>query len=269
VRRIGVSDGDAMGDASGEDPCLPRSGTGDDGDERRLGRDRGALIGVEIGQQGCRVHAVKVLFRVMPYPRKLLNDNETVALDMNPHWWFFGKAVLGIVAFIILGIFARVAFDGSLETALTWVAIIGIVGFAAFLVDRYARWSTTYFVVTSDRVIYRSGVVRKHGIEIPLERVNNVSSTQSVFERILGTGNILIESGGESGQQRFTDIKNPTRVQNLIHAQRESNNTRMYGGGASAGTDTASQLEKLEGMLERGTLTQEEFDNEKRRLLGG
>jgi uncharacterized membrane protein YdbT with pleckstrin-like domain len=205
----------------------------------------------------------------MPYPRKLLNDNETVALDMNPHWWFFAKAILGIVAFVILGIVARVAFDGGLETALTWVAIIGIIGFAVFLVDRYSRWSTTYFVVTSDRVIYRSGVIRKQGIEIPLERVNNVSSTQSAFERILGAGNLLIESGGESGQQRFTDIKNPTRVQNLIHAQREANNTRMYGGGKSGGTDAVSQLEKLEGMLERGTLTQEEFDNEKRRLLGG
>ena len=43
----------------------------------------------------------------------------------------------------------------------------------------------------------------------------------------------------------------------------------MYGGASDSGTDTASQLEKLEGMLERGTLTQEEFDNEKRRLLGG
>jgi len=205
----------------------------------------------------------------MPYPRKLLNDNETVALDMNPHWWFFAKAIIGVVAFVIFGIIVRATLDGTAETVLTWVAIGGIVVFAVFLVDRYARWSTTYFVVTSDRVIYRSGVVRKEGIEIPLERVNNVSSTQSVFERILGTGNILIESGGESGQQRFTDIKNPSRVQNLIHAQREANNTRMYGGGSSSGTDSASQLEKLEGMLERGTLTREEFEAEKRRILGG
>ncbi len=205
----------------------------------------------------------------MPYPRKLLNENETVALDLNPHWWFFGKAVIGLAVFIILGIVAWTQ-DGTFWTAMTWVAIVGIVGSAAFLIDRYTRWSTTYFVVTSDRVIYRSGVVRKQGIEIPLERVNNVSSTQSVFERILGTGNILIESGGESGQQRFTDIKNPSRVQTLIHAQREQNNARMFGGRASGtGTDTATQLEKLEGMLERGTLTQEEFDQEKRRLLGG
>lgn len=204
----------------------------------------------------------------MAYPRKLLNENETVALDMNPHWWFFAKAIVGIVVFAILGLFSLTLDDGrTLRTLLGWIAIVGIIASAAFLVDRYARWSTTYFVITSDRVIYRSGVVRKQGIEIPLERVNNVSSNQSVIERMLGTGDLLIESGGESGQQRFTDIKNPSRVQNMIHSQREANNQRMFSGG-NAGTDAATQLEKLEGMLERGTLTREEFEAEKRRLLG-
>jgi uncharacterized membrane protein YdbT with pleckstrin-like domain len=207
----------------------------------------------------------------MPYPKKLLNDYETVALDLHPHWWFYTKALLGVAASIIFAIVVKIVTEGSLETALLWVAIAGIAVSVVWLVRRYAIWSTTNFVVTSDRVIYRSGVIRKRGIEIPLERVNNVSSNQGVFERMLGAGDLLIESGGESGQQRFTDIKNPARVQNLIHAQREANNTRMFGGGRGAppGGDVAGQLEKLEGMLERGTLTQEEFDAQKRRLLEG
>jgi len=202
----------------------------------------------------------------MPYPRKLLNETETVALDMNPHWWFFAKAILGLVVFVILGIIAM-SQDGDQRTILGWISIAGIAFFAIFLVDRYARWSTTYFVITSDRVIFRTGVIRKSGIEIPLERVNNVSSHQSIIERMLGTGDLLIESGGESGQQRFTDVKDPARVQNMIHSQREANHVRMYGG-SNTGTDAATQLEKLEGMLERGTLTREEFEAEKRRLLG-
>jgi uncharacterized membrane protein YdbT with pleckstrin-like domain len=205
----------------------------------------------------------------MPYPKKLLNDYETVALDLHPHWWFYTKALLGVAASIIFAIVVKLTTDGDLETALLSLAIAGIVVSVVWLIGRYAIWSTTNFVVTSDRVIYRSGVIRKRGIEIPLERVNNVSSNQGVFERMLGAGDLLIESGGESGQQRFTDIKNPARVQNLIHAQREANNSRMFGGGRNAppGGDVAGQLEKLEGMLERGTLTQAEFDAQKRRLL--
>ncbi|MCB0967941.1 MAG: PH domain-containing protein [Ilumatobacter sp.] len=205
----------------------------------------------------------------MPYPKNLLNDYETVALDLHPHWWYYTKALVAVGASIIFAIVVIVATDGSVQTFLTWVAIAAIVLSLGWLVKQYTTWSTTNFVVTSDRVIYRSGVVHKKGIEIPLERVNNVSSSQRIFERMVGAGDLLIESGGESGQQRFTDIKNPNRVQNLIHAQREANNSRMFSGGGNAGSDVATQLEKLEGMLSRGTLSQEEFEAQKRKLLGG
>lgn len=204
----------------------------------------------------------------MPYPKKMLNDYETVALDLHPHWWYFAKAVAALVGAVVLGIVVRVFLDGDAEKILTWVAIAAILLSALWLIGRYAKWSTTNFVITSDRIIYRSGVVAKTGIEIPLERVNNVLFSQSIFERVLGAGDLLIESGGEDGQQRFTDIRRPERVQNLIHAQMEVNNSRMYGSVGASGTDVATQLEKLEGMLDRGTLTQEEFEAQKRRLLG-
>lgn len=205
----------------------------------------------------------------MPYPKKLLNDYETVALDLHPHWWYFAEPVTSLVASIVFGILVRVFLDGDVERVLTWIAIVLIIVCAIWLVIRYAKWANTNFVITSDRLIFRSGVVGKSGIEIPLERVNNVLFNQSVFERILGAGDLLIESGGEDGQQRFSDVRRPERVQNLIHAQMEVNETRRYGGGAPAGADVASQLEKLEGLLERGTLSQQEFDDQKRRLLEG
>ena len=97
---------------------------------------------------------------------------------------------------------------------------------------------------------------------------------------MLGAGDLLIESGGEDGQSRFTDIRHPDRVQNLIHSQMELNEDKMYGRvnrdgtpGAAAAPgaqhlDVPSQLEKLEGMLQRGTLTPAEFEDQKRKLLG-
>ena len=203
----------------------------------------------------------------MPYPKKLLNDYETVALDLHPHWWYFAEPVSALVVSIVLGIVWLVVLDGDTGKVVGWIAIILIIASALWLVARYAKWATTNFVITSDRIIFRSGVLAKSGIEIPLERVNNVLFSQTVFERMLGAGDLLIESGGEAGQQRFTDIRRPDKVQNLIHAQMETNTTRMFGG-AGGGSDVATQLEKLEGMLERGTLSRDEFEQEKRRLLG-
>jgi uncharacterized membrane protein YdbT with pleckstrin-like domain len=203
----------------------------------------------------------------MPYPKKLLNDYETVALDLHPHWWYFARPVMSLVASIVLGILVRVLLDDDAEKVLTWVAIVLIVLCALWLVARYMKWATTNFVITSDRVIFRSGVLAKSGIEIPLERVNNVLFNQSIFERMLGAGDLLIESGGEDGQQRFSDIRRPERVQNLIHAQMEVNESRRFTVPSSEG-DVASQLEKLEGLLERGTISLAEFEAEKSRLLG-
>ncbi len=203
----------------------------------------------------------------MPYPKKLLNDYETVALDLHPHWWYFAQPVVSLVASVVVGIIVRVFLDGDAERVLTYVAIVAIIGSAIWLAARYAKWANTNFVITSDRIIFRSGVLSRSGIEIPLERVNNVLFSQGIFERMLGAGDLLIESGGEAGQQRFTDVRRPERVQNLIHSQMEVNETRRFSGGAIGGTDIATQLEKLEGLVERGTISEEEFEQQKRRLL--
>jgi uncharacterized membrane protein YdbT with pleckstrin-like domain len=204
----------------------------------------------------------------MTFPKKNLNANETIALDMRPHWWFFAQAAASLLATIVLGVIVMAKTDGDVGKGLRWLTIILLVVTAAWLVIRYFKWLTTDFVITSNRLIFRQGLIAKHGIEIPLERVNNVNFSQGVFERMLGAGDLLIESGGEDGQQRFTDIRRPAQVQNLIHAQMEGHYQRRAGYSASAATgDVTEQLQRLEGMLQRGTLTQEEFDAQKAKLL--
>ncbi len=206
----------------------------------------------------------------MPYPKKLLNDYETVAVDLHPHWWYFSEPIAALVGSIVLGILTLVFTDGTgtARSALVWIVIALIVLSAIWVVLRYLRWMTTNVVITSDRLIFRSGVLAKHGIEIPLERVNTVHFNQTIFERMIGAGDLVIESGAEDGQQRFTDIRRPDRVQNQIHSQMEENEKRRFTVNSQPGADVATQLEKLEGMLERGTLTIEEFQAQKDKLFG-
>jgi uncharacterized membrane protein YdbT with pleckstrin-like domain len=203
----------------------------------------------------------------MPYPTKLLNDDESIVLDLHPHWWYFVEAAVALVLSIVLAI---IALAVGWPNWVRWVCLVLIVLSAIWMLSRFLKWRTTNFVVTTDRVIFRHGLFAKAGIEIPLERVNAVHFNQGIMERILGAGDLMIESGAERGQQRFTDVKHPDLVTNTIHKQMDANEDRMYGGlrGAAANTDVAGQLERLEGMLHRGTLTQEEFDSQKRKLLG-
>jgi uncharacterized membrane protein YdbT with pleckstrin-like domain len=210
----------------------------------------------------------------MPYPRKLLNADETIAVDLHPHWWYFAEAAAALIGSIILAIIALSVLDsGGFKSFVLWVLIAAIVLSAIWLVIRYLKWATTNFVITSDRVVFRHGVIAKSGIEIPLDRVNNVNFNQGIFERMIGAGDLLIESGGEDGQQRFTDVRRPERVQQVIHAQINDMTRRRSGGSgfappASSGADVAQQLERLEGLRDRGSITPEEFENQKRRLLG-
>jgi membrane protein YdbS with pleckstrin-like domain len=210
--------------------------------------------------------------RDMPYPQKNLNTDETIALDMHPHWWYFAEPAFALAGAIIVAIALLLKTDSGTNARkyLGIVVLILLVFGALWLIGRYLKWISTNFVITSQRVIFRQGIFAKSGIEIPLERVNNVNFSQGVFERMLGAGDLLIESGGEDGQQRFTDIRHPDKVQNLIHSQMEGVARRRggYAAPVAGGPSVPEQLERLEGLLERGSITNEEFDAQKRKLLG-
>lgn len=203
----------------------------------------------------------------MSYPRRLLNDHENVTVDLHPHWWFLAAPTVAIVASMAAAVATLVMTDSDTtqQSIAGWGSLTALGASAIWLVIRYSKWLTTHFVITNLRIIFRSGLVSKRGIEIPLDRVNTVHFHQGVIERILGAGDLLIESGGESGQQRFTHIRQPDRVQRVIHAEMDVSRQRSNG---EAVTDVADQLERLESMLQRGSLTPDEFDRQKRRLLG-
>ena len=199
----------------------------------------------------------------MPFPRELLNVDEDIVLDIHPHWLFFAEPVLSGLALLALTIVLAVTVGNAGLTLFMLVLVAAVLIWGLW---RLATWRSTHFVITSDRLVYRAGVIAKRGIQIPLERVNNVNFKQGLLERIVGAGDLLVESAGEDGQQRFTDVRHPDQIQNIIHAEMNANERRTQE--VTAPVDRASQLEKLEGMLQRGTLTREEFEAEKRRILG-
>ena len=72
-------------------------------------------------------------------------------------------------------------------------------------------------MLTSQRVIFQSGVIARKRVEISLHKINLVTFHQSVFERLINAGDIIIESGAEDGMETFNDVQDPQQVQALIH----------------------------------------------------
>jgi uncharacterized membrane protein YdbT with pleckstrin-like domain len=198
----------------------------------------------------------------MGYPERLLSDGEVIEAQFRPHWSGILRegliVLIGVALAVLVAIFAWPV----------WLYAV-IAGLVVVLVIRGAvRWLNTLHVVTNERLVYRAGFIAKQGTEIPLEVIQNVAFNQTIFERIFGTGDLMIESAGTHGQTRYKDIPNPEGVQSLIYKMREIRMRDVESAGMSSGS-ALSDLERLSRLHDQGKLSDEEFEAQKARLLGG
>jgi membrane protein YdbS with pleckstrin-like domain len=201
----------------------------------------------------------------MAFPTKLLNEGEEIVLDLRPHWWYLSGPV-ALVGVVLIGTIASYATSApqALQLVLVVVLLISLV----WLFVRYAKWTTTSFVLTSHRLVHRSGVLAKAGREIPLDHINDISYKQTVFDRLIGAGDLVIESAGQRGQEVFPDLPKPGLIQNEIYRQIDAGKSRLAD--RMAGRHELSipeQIEKLDELRQRGVITQAEFDAKKAQLL--
>jgi uncharacterized membrane protein YdbT with pleckstrin-like domain len=203
----------------------------------------------------------------------LLNDGEEVALDLRPHWWYFSRHILSGIPLLILLV---LAFKVD-NTILWWFWAVLALVWAGWLGLQYLNWTFTHFVVTSSRVIFRTGVLAKHGVEIPMDRIANINFNQSMFERVIGAGDLEIESAGKDGQTKFDDVWHPDAVQQELYRQMELHAKTRAGwnagtaapapGPAARAPSVPEQLQQLADLRDRGVLTAAEFEAKKAQLL--
>ncbi|MET0420145.1 MAG: PH domain-containing protein [Acidimicrobiia bacterium] len=213
----------------------------------------------------------------MAYPKNLIQQGETVALDLRPHWWYFSRNIFTGIPLAILVIFLFNLDSGFVKDASSWLVVILLVAWSAWLVLKYFQWTMTYFVVTDRRVIYRTGVLSKKGVEIPLERINTINFHQRIIDRIIGAGDLDIESAGRDGQSHFDFVRHPDGVQHEIYREMEKRNMPqnfMQPAPATAPTAPAAappsvpeQIEQLAQLKAQGHITDAEYEQKKAELL--
>jgi uncharacterized membrane protein YdbT with pleckstrin-like domain len=213
------------------------------------------------------------------FPSNLLNTGEEIVLDLRPHWLFLFKPVATLVLALVVGVGLASVInpDNAVNDVLNVLALAAVVATLLWTGWRYLNWTRTMFVLTTDRIITRAGVINKTGIDVPLDRVNTVFFSQKWYERLAGAGDLAIESAGERGTSHFTDIRKPAIVQKEIYVQIESNENRKFdrmrgpaGSAAPAAPAAASipeQIEQLSQLHQRGVLSDAEFARKKAELL--
>jgi len=132
---------------------------------------------------------------------------------LHPHWLFFSGPVAMLTASLIVAVvLAANGANEYLQLAAACVALSTV----GWLIGRSGRWATTYLAVTTQRVIFRTGVLRKDGLELPLSRVQSVRARQSIGDRLFRSGDVLVEAV-DGGERSFACVPHPKLVQQEIY----------------------------------------------------
>ena len=166
----------------------------------------------------------------MPYPDRILVDDEEVVEHLHPHWITLLPAALWFMLVCLLA-GAGVAALPSGATTRAAALIAGIVVAVLLLVwlslAPWIRWRSTHYIFTTRRVLIRRGALRHLGRDIPLHRINDVGFEQSLFDRIVHAGTLTIESAGERGQVVLRDVPHVEAVQRDIYRLVEDEAQRL------------------------------------------
>ncbi len=174
----------------------------------------------------------------MAYPEKVLADDEEVVERLHPHWITLVPATLWFL--LICGAAgAGIAFAPDKGTGRTVVIIaVIVVGFLLLCWLTFApwiRWRTTHYVFTTHRVLIRRGVFTHSGRDISLQRINDVGFEQSLWDRMVRAGTLMIESAGEHGQETLANIPRSDQQQQTLNRLIEQDGERRarlsHGGG--------------------------------------
>lgn len=89
--------------------------------------------------------------------------------------------------------------------ALATVFGVALLLLAARLAWKVVQWRYEWFLATNRRLILTSGVITRKVAMMPLQKVTDMSYTQSPLGRVLGYGSFVMESAGRDQALRTVD----------------------------------------------------------------
>jgi uncharacterized membrane protein YdbT with pleckstrin-like domain len=155
----------------------------------------------------------------MGLPKNSLTNDEKIIIEFHPHWSTLVSTIFwAIIAVAVSGAIIFFIPDGGSQTMIRLI-VAGLGAIAVLFVGLipFLRWATTTYTLTNRRFVMRHGILSRSGRDIPLTRVNDVSFEHNLIQRMLGTGTLIVESGGEHGQLILKSIPRVEYVQNQLY----------------------------------------------------
>lgn len=158
-----------------------------------------------------------------------LSEGEHSVLTLHPHWktLLWPAVILAVVA-AAAAVLAVVVPAGSYAApARIGIGAVAFVLALVWFVVPFLRWQTTTYQLTTRRLRLRRGILSRSGRDFPLIRISDVSFSHGLIDRLLGCGQLVVESAGEHGQLVLTEIPQVEQVQATLFQLVEDEHARL------------------------------------------
>jgi uncharacterized membrane protein YdbT with pleckstrin-like domain len=155
----------------------------------------------------------------MRYVDHVLQPGETVRHVTTVSWIdYLPGLFLWIIAVVLLVFIAPQSQSSSGLSMAGWIAVAAPFAVGAVLLIKHwwHRW-TTEVAVTDRRIIYKTGFINRHTVEMHMDKVESVDVDQSILGRLLNYGDITIRGTGET-LERLRKIDAPLDFRNHVTA---------------------------------------------------
>lgn len=133
------------------------------------------------------------------------------------------------------------------------------------IIGKLIVFSTYEYALTNRRVIKQTGLLTKSSTSAQLEKLNNVDHRQSLWGRIFGYGDVEIDTASETGMTYFKSIADPLEFKKQILSATEA--YRSMRSGHAPQITGAEKIRQLKALLDDGLISQEEFEEKRKKLL--
>ena len=201
--------------------------------------------------------------------RTELKNGENVVIVIRSHWLLIVWPIILIVIGFVLGILI-----GGYGYIIPFVLI-------CYLWYKIIQRKNNLWAVTNLRIIDEFGVFTLNSKESPLDKINNVSYNQTLFGRLLGYGNVQIQTAAEIGSTTYSMVEKPKELKDTITEMQEAykksqilSQAQELARAISTGppiqskSDISAELERLFELKQKGILSEEEFTAGKKKILG-
>lgn len=176
--------------------------------------------------------------------------------------WVLLLALLAAGAGVLYSMFAL--FEVAVALGIAAAVVLAVVGWKYYVLQSHE------YILTNRRVVQQTGILTRRSVDSHLEKLNNVEHVQTLWGRILGYGDVLIDTASETGTTVFRQISQPLEFKRAIlgaaEAYRAGRGGRMMPA-APAGPSGAERLRELKALLDDGLISPEEFEAKRRQIL--